>query len=235
MAKINSQTPFDLGLGLEETHVLVTGGCGLLGRVVVHAFLAAGCRVTVIDISTHSPFDPQEKSLLVLQGSTTEDLDPLFKQAEAAFGTVQCCIALAGLDLSVLQQADSICDTDPAVWQRVFDVNIHGTFMTCQRWLRGIRTAAAQQQGARGGLRNVGLVIVGSESGRFGCQTQAAYAAGKAAVQYGLLQSLAKDVPRIWREGRVNAVAPGAIDTERFKDECQRYGEEWRWMECEAT
>ena len=31
--------PFDLSLGLEDTKVLVTGGCGLIGRVVVDAFL----------------------------------------------------------------------------------------------------------------------------------------------------------------------------------------------------
>lgn len=36
---------FDLSLGLEGTHVLVTGGNGLIGRVVVKAFLAAGATV----------------------------------------------------------------------------------------------------------------------------------------------------------------------------------------------
>lgn len=41
---------FDLSLGLEGTHVLVTGGCGLIGRVVVDAFLAAGANVSVLDL-----------------------------------------------------------------------------------------------------------------------------------------------------------------------------------------
>lgn len=41
-------TGFELGLGLEDTHVLVTGGSGLIGTVVVDAFLAAGdCIATV--------------------------------------------------------------------------------------------------------------------------------------------------------------------------------------------
>lgn len=43
--------PFSLDFGLKETHVLVTGGCGLIGRVVVQAFLAAGANVSIIDLA----------------------------------------------------------------------------------------------------------------------------------------------------------------------------------------
>jgi NAD(P)-dependent dehydrogenase (short-subunit alcohol dehydrogenase family) len=84
-------------------------------------------------------------------------------------------------------------------------------------------------------MRNASLIIMGSESGRFGVRTQAAYAAGKSAVQYGLMQSLAQDAPRIYPRARVNAIAPGAVDTQRFKEETKQYGKEWYWRECEAT
>lgn len=84
-------------------------------------------------------------------------------------------------------------------------------------------------------LTNVSCIIMGSVAGRFGTRTQAAYSAGKAAVQYGLLPSLAQDAPRILRNARVNAIAPGAVDTERFKKEVEEYGEQWRWREYEAT
>ena len=63
----------------------------------------------------------------------------------------------------------------------------------------------------------------------------AAYAAGKSAVQVGLLHSLAQDAPRLFSRARVNAVAPGPVDTARFKEETERYGKEWYWTECEAT
>lgn len=235
MAGFTSKTPFDISLGLEGTHVLVTGGCGLIGKVVVHAFLAAGSRVSVIDASSTSPFDPDEASLLVMQGSITQDLDSLFSRAEAAFGPVKCCIALAGLDLSVLPQSDSICDMEPATWQRVFDVNVSGTFLTAQKWLRDIRSAAADPARQAALDKNVGLIIMGSESGRFGVRTMPAYAAAKSAVQGGLLLSLAQDAPRIWERARVNAVAPGAVATERLAEEADRHGEEWVWRECEAT
>ncbi len=106
--------------------------------------------------------------------------------------------------------------------------------MTCQRWLRSLRSAASDPVKALK-LRNVSLVIMGSESGRFGVRTMAAYAAGKSAVQCGLLHSLAQDAPRIYSRARVNAVAPGAVGTERFYEESKLLGEEWRWRECEAT
>ncbi|KAK5735345.1 hypothetical protein LTR17_008197 [Elasticomyces elasticus] len=256
MAKISSSTPFDIGLGLEGTHVLVTGGCGLIGRVVVQGFLAAGSRVTVVDLpGTETVLDLGDEKLHFVAGDITKDVDAAFTKAEDRFGTVCCVVALASLDLSVLPQSQSICDVDPKVWQRVLDVNVNGTFLTCQRWLQGIRssvTAAAessepdaevcsrtasssQDSGKTKQMRNVSCIIIGSEAGRFGVRTMAAYAAGKSAVQYGLLQSLARDAPRIYEHARVNAVAPGAVDTERFREESERFGPQWRYEECEAT
>ena len=238
MALISNRTPFDLDLGLKGTHVLVTGGCGMIGKHVAHAFLAAGSKVSIIDLVTDDqcPFDQSDKNVLYQRGDITDvqAMDNMFAASERAFGTVEVCVALASLDLSVLEQTESLADMDPKVWQRTFDVNINGTFMTCQRWLRSIRKAASSPESAAE-LRNVSLIIMGSESGRFGVRTMAAYAAGKSAVQYGLMYSLALDAPRIFPRARVNAIAPGAVETERFKVESKEFGAEWRWRECEAT
>lgn len=234
---MSSTAPFDVGLGLESTHVLVTGGCGLIGRVVVEAFLSAGSKVSVVDlaVASDSVFSGRQNVCFYPASITDADqLNAVFNEAGHRYGPIECCIALAGLDLSVLSQSESLCDMDPKEWQRVFDVNVNGTFLTCQRWLRGIRSASQDPEKASK-LKNVSLVIMGSESGTFGVRTMAAYAAGKSAVQYGLLRSLAKDAPRIYPKARVNGVAPGAVDTDRFKEECERYGEQWRFEECEAT
>ncbi|KAK5694635.1 hypothetical protein LTR97_009225 [Elasticomyces elasticus] len=225
MAKISRSAPFDIGLGLEDTHVLVTGGCGLIGKVVVQAFLSAGSKVTVLDLpGTEKVLDLDDESLHFVAGDITKDIDAAFTEAEERFGTVCCVVALASLDLSVLEQSESICDVDPKTWQRVLDVNVNGTFLTCQRWLQGTRAAVSHDPEKKGdAIKNVSCVIMGSEAGRFGVRTMAAYAAGKSAVQYGLLQSLARDAPRIHPNARVNAVAPGAVDTDRFKQEAERF------------
>jgi NAD(P)-dependent dehydrogenase (short-subunit alcohol dehydrogenase family) len=46
------------------------------------------------------------------------------------------------------------------------------------------------------------------------------YSTSKAAVQYGLLQSLRRDAPKLYPGARVNAVAPGPVNTSRFEEEC---------------
>lgn len=190
--------------------------------------------MTALDLQNATPLDLEDSNLLYIHADITKDIDTAFQQAEDKFGTVECCVALASLDLSVLTQTETICDMDPKHWQRVMDVNVTGTFLTAQRWLKGIRTAASEAS-TKSKLKNVGLVIMGSESGRFGVRTQAAYAAGKSAVQMGLMLSLAKDAPRIYSRARVNAVAPGAVATARLKEEIERYGPVWKWEECEAT
>nr|POE87285.1 dihydroanticapsin 7-dehydrogenase [Quercus suber] len=233
----------DLALGLEDTHVLVTGGFGLIGRHVVSAFLAAGSKVTVVDlpsaIAGPSPFSPDQAALLLcIVGDISDEasLHAAFTRAEAQHGPVACCVALAGLDLSVLAASEGgLCDMELAEWQRVMAVNVTGTFLTCRAWLRGIRSAVSAAAANAARLRNVGLIVVGSEAGTFGVRTHAAYAAGKSAVQVGLLRSMAQDAPRVFATARVNAVAPGAVDTTRFREECTRFGERWRYEESEAT
>ena len=57
-------------------------------------------------------------------------------------------------------------------------------------------------EGMLEGMRNVGLVIVGSESGWFGERGNADYASGKSAVQVGFVQSLRGDVARVFPRAR---------------------------------
>ncbi|CAN8096243.1 unnamed protein product [Discula destructiva] len=76
---------------------------------------------------------------------------------------------------------------------------------------------------------------MGSEAGHFGVRTCAAYAAAKSAVQYGLLQSLRADAPRVYIGARVNAVAPGPVDTVRFREETEDVGGDAWWAKCQAT
>lgn len=241
---MSKPSPLDLGLGLEGTHVLVTGGAGIIGSAVVHAFLSAGANVSSLDIShasdegaTLSSFTTgQEGSQSIQLCADITDMASMttaWGTSTSRFGTVEVCVALASLDLSTLPQTESILDANPETWSRVLGINVGGTMLTAQLWLRGIRDHQAQQPGVR--LRNPGLVLVGSEAGHVGVRTCAAYAAAKSAVQYGLLQSLRADAPRICSRARVNAVAPGPVDTVRFRQETKGPGTAAWWAECQAT
>src|SRR5262249_15781386 len=83
-------------------------------------------------------------------------------------------------------------------WQRTLEQNLTATFLTARSFLREV---------ARSGHGS--LVLVGSTAGLFGEAGHADYAAGKAAIQVGLLRTLKNEIVRVAPAGRVNAVAPG--------------------------
>jgi NAD(P)-dependent dehydrogenase (short-subunit alcohol dehydrogenase family) len=226
----------DLSLGLEGTHVLVTGGAGHIGRTVVNAFLSAGAKVTSLDIAY-----PQDQSSLSTDQNLQEfyadtsletSLETGWDLAVARFGTVETCVALAALDLSVLPHVESAADMSIEQFKRTLDVNVTGTFAVARQWLRGLRghtRAGVPQQ-----LHNVSLIMIGSESGHWGERGNPDYGTSKAAVQYGLLQSLRQDVPRVYEGARVNAVAPGPVNTPRFPQECKDNPEQF-YNDCVGT
>ncbi|KAF2728170.1 NAD-P-binding protein [Polyplosphaeria fusca] len=218
-----------LELGLRGTHVLVTGGAGLIGRVVVDHFVAAGAKVSSLDIN-HAPAErPSSCTLIHCDVADEESVRTAFERATTANGPVEVCVALASLDLSVLQHSP-FADASFDQLKRLLDVNVGGTWLTAREWLRGLRQARAQGMA----LSNVSLIIIGSESGHFGERLSADYSLGKSAVQGGLLMSLRQEVVREWPGARANAVAPGPVDTDRWTQECKDNPEQY-YLEAQAT
>ena len=241
--------PFDLSLGLDGTHVLTTGAAGQIGSVVTQYFLAAGAAVTAWDVVQSRMTQRHERLHWDVVDITNEsEVDEAFDRAVLGQGVVSACIALAGLDLSFIEDHQSICDVPLSKWEQVINTNLNGTFLTARAWLRNIRHAGLDHD-----ARNISLVIIGSEAATWGSRS-AAYSASKAAVQYGLMQSLTRDVVNVHPKARVNtigesfnvvprlqyvryeltATAPGPVDTPQFRKECDQ--DKWtRWEECEAT
>lgn len=221
-----------LDLGFKDTHVLITGGAGLIGSVVVDHFLAAGARVSSLDISYPKDImasSQQDFVKIYCDVSSEDSVQSAFNAASEAFGTAAICIALASLDLSVLQHSP-FADASFAQLKRTLNINIAGTWLTAREWLRGVRQAREEGKS----LENVNLVIIGSESGHFGERQNAEYSLAKSAVQGGLLMSLRAELPRVWPGARVNAVAPGAVDTDRWTQECKDNPEQY-YLEAQAT
>ena len=187
----------DLGLDFKDTHVLITGGAGYIGSAVVSAFLQLNASVTVLDIAPHKLNIVHDK-LHIFQTNTTSEsaVADAFERATAAFGIPTVCIALAALDLSALPHHESLTEMPYEQWRRTMQVNVDGTFLTARAWLRGIKAHAVEE------LRNVSLIIVGSESGAFGERGNADYASSKSAVQFGMVQSLMADAARVFPRAR---------------------------------
>ncbi|KAJ4993435.1 short-chain dehydrogenase reductase sdr [Stagonosporopsis vannaccii] len=230
--------PGSLGLGLEGSHVLVTGGAGLIGRVVVDRFIAAGAKVSSLDIVY--PLSAQKGNALSNTAHTA--LNPIhcdvssevqvqqaFATAVAAHGPVDIAIALASLDLSVLSPSP-FADASFDQLRKVLDINVAGTWLTAREWVRGLRQARHSDTP----MRHPNLIIIGSESGLFGERQNAEYSLGKSAVQGGLLNSLRADVPKEWPGARVNVIAPGPVRTERWEQECEQNPDQY-YIDAQAT
>lgn len=223
---------FDLGFGLEGTHVLITGGAGAIGSRTVAAFLAAGAKISVLDLKNPQNTEslPEDRyAEYAVDISNSEQLQSAFDQAHAKFGLIQVCVALAAKDLSYLKHHDSIINLPFEQWKSTFDVNVHGTFLTTKLWMQHLKKNIADKT-----PKNISLVIIGSESGHFGELGNPDYAAGKSAVMFGLVQSLRKDLVQIYPNARVNVVAPGPVDTEQFHRECENNAKQY-WIDCQAT
>ncbi|KAF2125452.1 NAD(P)-binding protein [Dothidotthia symphoricarpi CBS 119687] len=209
------------------------GGSGLIGRVVVDHFIAAGAKVSSLDIAY--PSDAQahatQTNLVTIHCdvASEESIQQAFATAIQIYGPVEICIALASLDLSVLEPS-SFADASFAQLRRVLDVNVAGTWLTAREWIRGLRQAKRDSKP----LNHPNLVIIGSESGHFGERQNAEYSLGKSAVQGGLLMSLRAEVPRQWQGARVNVVAPGPVQTERWFEECKSNPDQY-YFEAQAT
>lgn len=224
-----------LDLDLAGRSVIVTGGAGLIGRVVVDLFIEAGAKVASLDIAypktDSTDVDPASPAFKAIHCdvSSEDSVKNAFNQAAAAHGPVEICIALASFDLSVLQPS-SFADASLGQLQRVLNVNVTGTWLTARAWFRGLQKA--KQDGTA--LEHPNLIMIGSESGHFGERQNAEYSLAKSAVQGGLLMSLRAEAPRVWRGARVNVVAPGPVETERWHEECKANPEQL-YLEAQAT
>ena len=137
-----------------------------------------------------------------MQADVAREADVLaaFAAVDDAFGRLDAVAINAG----ITGRFTRVDELDAATLERVLAVNVLGAFLTAREAVRRMSTA---RDGAGGAI-----VVISSRAAGLGSPNEYVhYAASKAAVD-ALTRGLAKEVAR---EGiRVNAVAPGLIDTE---------------------
>ena len=204
---------------------VVTGGARGLGLSAARALAGHGVRVGLLDVV--SEVVDSAAALSAETGAATlgvradvvsaQDVAAAFAQVAGGLGSPSLLVNAAGITV----WEDSI-DAPAESWRRVIDINLTGTFLTCQALARACRDDA--HPGA--------IVNISSMSGRVVNvpQHQASYNASKAAVDQ-LTQSLAVE----WAElgVRVNAIAPGYFlsdMTRQFTDANPELATRWRSM-----
>ncbi|MEK8032459.1 L-iditol 2-dehydrogenase [Ideonella sp. DXS29W] len=188
---------------LHERHALLTGAGGGIGMAVAEAFAREGARCTVVDLPAEpSPaFQAMNEAtggrLHYCSADVTRpgEVDALLALAEAQNGIVDVLFNNAAIfDMAPL------LDSDEAMFDRLFAVNVKAMFFVMQKVLA--RMVAAQRSGS--------VINLSSQAGRRGEALVSHYCATKAAViSYTQSAALAMAPHGI----RVNAIAPGVIDT----------------------
>jgi NAD(P)-dependent dehydrogenase (short-subunit alcohol dehydrogenase family) len=172
---------------------IVTGAGQGIGRATALLLAERGARVVAFDLNGAEVTAGGEA--VAGDVSSAADWERVVGVALDAFGTIDCLANVAG----VSEPDDTLHTATEAVWQRSIDVNLHGV------WL-GMR-AVVPTMIERGAGR---IVNVTSGAVHFGLANHAAYTASKGGVDALTRQAAVEYAPH---GIRVNAVAPGAIDT----------------------
>ncbi|KAF2491071.1 polysaccharide deacetylase family protein-like protein [Lophium mytilinum] len=196
-------------LQLEGLHVFVTGAAGGIGSSIVTEFLAQGCNVTGHDLKQNTALALSPR-LHVVQGDISDEnsIEKCMTAARERFGPIHILAANAG----ITDESNDypIWEMPAELWDRTYAVNNRGTFLTIKHFLR---SADIWQKEWNAELPNLAIVVTGSECGKFGQAGHVEYASGKAGLQYGLVRSVKNEIVRLNSAARINAVAPGWVDT----------------------
>jgi 3-oxoacyl-[acyl-carrier protein] reductase len=193
---------------LEGKIAVVTGASRGIGRAIALELGRGGATVVV---NYRSNAEAAQEVVDALEGrghavqadvSTIEGVDALI-EAATQLGGLDILVNNAGItdDSLTLRMTDD-------QWDRVLNTNAGGCFRMCR--------AALQVMFRK---RSGSIINIVSISGLRGNPGQANYSASKAAI-IGLTRTLAKEMGR--RNIRVNAVAPGFVETDMVADVDER-------------
>jgi 2-keto-3-deoxy-L-fuconate dehydrogenase len=187
---------------LDSKTALVTGGASGIGEAIVRTFSEAGARVLIVDLDTGRA-EALAQSVPNSTAHTCDITDP--SQIERLF------VGIASLDIVVncagIGLVGSIEETELADFERLFRVNVEGTFLVT-------KAALPLLTQVRGSVLNIGSV-----AGLIGLKRRFAYCATKGAV-IAMTRQLAVDYPT---QIRANCIAPGTIDTPFVEAYLEKY------------
>ncbi len=186
---------------------LVTGAGSGIGEAIARGLLAEGAGVEAVDLA---PVDPTRFG--GAPGLRAHQLDVSDEAAVAGLGAeLQADPPTLLFNVAGIGSTVDVTATSLELWERVFAVNVTGTFLMCRRFLPAM---IERGQGA--------IVNIASIAGLVGLRNRAAYCASKGAV-VSLTRAMAVD--HVGAGVRVNCVCPGTVDSPWVRRLVEEVGE----------
>ncbi|MET9323419.1 glucose 1-dehydrogenase [Streptomyces sp. NPDC003038] len=202
----------------EQRVALITGSSSGIGASISRRFAAEGIRVIVNSARSETAGQALAKELpdaLYVRGDVSDPADAqrVVQSAVDAYGRLDILVNNAGATRFI--PLDDLAGADASVWREIFDVNVIGAWQ--------MTTAAAPHLRASG----AGSIInISSVSATRALGSSIPYAVSKAALNHMtrlLASQLGPDV-------RVNAIAPGLVETPWYDEAEQVWESSREWI-----
>jgi NAD(P)-dependent dehydrogenase (short-subunit alcohol dehydrogenase family) len=194
-------------IDLERKVAIVTGASRGIGEAIARTFADHGAKVVLasrkieglkaVEASINEAH-PGAALAIAAHTGKEEDCVRLVKEAGLRFGKVDVLVNNAATN----PHFGPLCEIENPAWDKTFEVNLKGYFWMTREVVRQVQ--------ARGGDGGAAIVNIASVAGLMASPAQGAYAMTKAAV-ISMTKTLAVELAS--SHVRVNAIAPGFVDT----------------------
>lgn len=186
---------------IKDSVVIITGSGRGIGKGVAEMFANHGAKVVIVDIDENTAKATAaeiaqkgvETLAIACDVSKYEQAENLAGKTIEKFGKIDILVNSAGITSDGL-----FVRMKPDQWQKVIDINLTGSYNTCQAVVNHMRKAR------KGNMINISSIAAGGNPG------QANYSASKAGIE-GFTRTLGKELAPMGI--RANAIAPGFIQT----------------------
>ncbi len=198
---------------IKDYVVVITGGTGVLGRCIAHYLAQQGAKIAIlgrkqevgIEIANNIKANGGEATFFATDVMNIETVEKNRDDILAKYGKIDTLLNAAGGNMpgATISPEQTFFDLDPAQFEKVLNLNLTGTVIPTQVFLKPMVEAGK------------GSVINFSSMAAFRPMTRVCgYAAAKAGISNFTAYMATEVAKKLGEKIRVNAIAPGFFITD---------------------